>query len=1136
MDVTRCLFSSSSSSLFSSKLMACLFLSRYFQSQITTNTKLLLLLHSSSTICFAIKGFQVMDRRWPWKKKSSDKADKDAAAAAAEADAAAAALASAASQNDQNTYKKPKYVQISMESYSHLTGLENQVKIYEEQVQTLEDEIKDLNEKLSAANSEISGKEDLVKQHTKVAEEAVSGWEKAEAEALALKNHLESVTLLKLTAEDRASHLDGALKECMRQIRNLKEEHEQKLQDLAVSKNKLCEKIKLELEAKIAYLDQELRKSAAENDAISRSLQERSNLLVKITEEKSQAETQIECLKGNIESCEREINSLKYEMHVVSKELEIRNEERNMSMRTAEAANKQHMEGVKKIAKLEAECQRLRGLVRKKLPGPAALAQMKLEVESLGRDYGDTRLKRSPVRPSTPHTPAVTDFSLDNAQKFHKENEFLTERLLAMEEETKMLKEALAKRNSELLASRNLCAKTSTKLQTLEAQLAISSQQRSPSKVSNSPSVTSVSEDGIDDEKSCADSWATSMISELSQFKKEKSIEKLNKTENVKHLDLMDDFLEMEKLACSSNDSTANGAITNAGCTNNKSPEAVNADASGETSCKELQSGKQHDLSPPANHGSIVHPESDADKLLVMKLYSKLSMVLESMSKDADAHKILDDIKCAIQDAQDTLSDHSVNGVSEEVDGSEGKCNRQGHPENGSLTEGKDIAVPPGDKVTTETLQTMSQELAVAISQIHDFVMSLGKEARAVDNISSDAYGLSLKIDDFSVTYNKVLCSNVNLDDFIFGLSTVLAKASELRFNVLGFKSNEAEMNGPDCIDKVALPENKVNQNDSSGGRYQNGCAHISNPTSNPEDPDDGNLVSEYESKQASNISSEEFEELKLEKENMAMDLSRCTENLEMTKSQLHETEQLLAEAKSQLAAAQKSNSLAETQLKCMVESYRSLERRAGELETDVNLLSTKINTLENELQDEKRSHHDAFSRCKELEEQLQRNEKCSVCSAADNDLKNNQRELAAAAEKLAECQETIFLLGKKLKALHPQTDKIGSPYNERSQKGEGFREDEPTTSGMNLQDLDQADIDTAASGNGSQTGAESPMESFNIPCSPPNTEGNVLRSPVSSKHRSTMSSSLSTTPATTPEKHSRGFSRFFSSKGKNGV
>ncbi|CAH8263369.1 unnamed protein product [Arabidopsis lyrata] len=38
----------------------------------------------------------------------------------------------------------------------------------------------------------------------------------------------------------------------------------------------------------------------------------------------------------------------------------------------------QHLEGVKKIAKLEAECQSLRGLLRKKLPGPAAMAQMKL--------------------------------------------------------------------------------------------------------------------------------------------------------------------------------------------------------------------------------------------------------------------------------------------------------------------------------------------------------------------------------------------------------------------------------------------------------------------------------------------------------------------------------------------------------------------------------------------------------------------------------------------------------------------------------------------------------------------------------------------------------------------------------------
>ncbi|XVF63719.1 hypothetical protein PTKIN_Ptkin09bG0108700 [Pterospermum kingtungense] len=1098
-----------------------------------------------------------MDRRWPWKKKSSDKSS--AAAAAAAADAAAATLASAASQDDQDSYKKPKYVQISVESYSHLTGLENQVKTYEEQVQTLEDEIKELNEKLSAANSEIATKEDLVKQHSKVAEEAVSGWEKAEAEALALKNHLESVTLLKLTAEDRASHLDGALKECMRQIRNLKEEHEQKVQDVVISKNKQCEKIKLELEAKISNLDHELLKSVAENAAISRSLQEHSNMLVKIREEKSQAEAEVELLKGNIESCEREINSLKYELHVVSKELEIRNEEKNMSVRSAEAANKQLMEGVKKITKLEAECQRLRGLVRKKLPGPAALAQMKLEVESLGRDYGDTRLKRSPVRPSTPHQSTATDFSLDNAQKFHKENEFLTERLLAMEEETKMLKEALAKRNSELLASRNLCAKTSSKLQTLEAQLAISNQQRSPSKpfvqipaevyssqnASTPPSVTSMSEDGNDDDRSCAESWATALISEPSQLKKEKSSEKQKRTENVKHMDLMDDFLEMEKLACTSNGLTENGANTISGCKTNKISETVNGDASGEISCKELQSEKQHDLSQSVNHVSsntdlsVVYPDSNAEKLPIMKLRTKLSMVLESISKDADVQKILEDIKYAVQDVHDTLCQQSVNGVSEEVHGSNGTCNGQAYPGGGSLTAKREIAMSPGGKVTSETVQIISEELAAAVSQIHDFVLSLGKEARAIDDISSDGNQLSHRIDEFSVTYNKVLCSNVGLNDFILDLSTVLAKASELRFDVLGYKDNEVEISSPDCIDKVALPENKVTQKGSSGGIYQNGCAHGSSPTSNPEVPDDGNLVSDYESKQSHKFSLEELKELKLEKENIAIDLSRCTENLEMTKSQLHETEQLLAEAKSQLALAQKSNSLAETQLKCMTESYRSLETRAKELETEVNLLKVKIETQENELQDEKKNHHDTLARCKELEEQLQRNENCSVCASADNDLKNKQeKELAAAAEKLAQCQETIFLLGKQLKSLRPQTDTMGSPQNERSQKGVGFHEDEPTTSSLNLQDLYQAEMDTAASGNASRRGAESPIESFNTPCSPSDTESGLLKSPVNSnnpKHRSSMSSSSSSSSTPTPEKHSRGFSRFFSSKGKNG-
>lgn len=145
------------------------------------------------------------------------------------------------------------------------------------------------------------------------------------------------------------------------------------------------------------------------------------------------------------------------------------------------------------------------------------------------------------------------------------------------------------------------------------------------------------------------------------------------------------------------------------------------------------------------------------------------------------------------------------------------------------------------------------------------------------------------------------------------------------------------------------------------------------------------------------------------------------------------------------------------------------------------------------------------------------------------------ERELTAAAEKLAECQETIFLLGKQLKAMHPQTELMGSPYNERSQRDEGLTENEPTISGMNLQDFDQAETDSAISANLQKLGAEIPLDSFSSPCSPSDTEANNPLSSKHPKHRPTKSGSSSSSSAPTPEKHSRGFSRFFSSKAKNG-
>ncbi|XP_013605094.1 PREDICTED: filament-like plant protein 6 isoform X1 [Brassica oleracea var. oleracea] len=992
-----------------------------------------------------------MDRRsWPWKKKPSDKTT----LVLESADTSHPQV-----EKKQDVVKKPKYVQISVEQYTHLTTLEEQIKTYDvqiksyesqveayeervksfeeqieaydekvqsyaEQVETLNGEKEDLSEKLTAANEEIDTKEALVKQHCKVAEDAVAGWEKADAEALTLKNTLESVTLSKLTAEDRAAHLDGALKECMRQIRSLKKDHEVNLHDLALSKSKEIEKLTMEFEKRISEYEQELLRSGADSDALSRTLQERSNMLVKISEEKARADAEIETLKSNLEMCEREIKSLKYEVHVVSRELEIRNEEKNMCIRSAEVANKQHLEGVKKVAKLEGECQRLRSLVRKKLPGPAALAQMKLEVESLGVG-GDTRVKRSPSKASSPgksprgYSSSGSEFSVDTSQKVQKENEFLTERLLAMEEETKMLKEALAKRNNELLESRNVCAQSNSKLQGLEAQL----QQINSQKRSNPSSSISVSEDGNDDSGSCSGSLSTNPSQQ--QSKKEKEMAALERVESVSsHVELMDDFLEMEKLACLPNQSSMDSKDSSG----DQESELVNVEA----------------------HTKL--KDSDKGSPAVMEFRSRLSKVLESVSADAELGKIVEDVKRILQE---------VNA-----------CMDQDKP--------SDVQVHPEE-------EAVHQDLKTAVSRIHEFVLLLRKEVRAGEDTVTEGNDFVELIDGFSITYNHVLSGHQNLDDFVSDLANVFNEAMELKVTFKGLASSEVEVVSPDCIDKVAIPESKAVAKEI----YENGCVH-----NEPEVPCDENRVLRYESESTL----EEIEELKSEKEKMAADI-------EELKCQLQESEKMLGEIRSQLDSAQRSNSLADTQLRCMTESYRSLETRAADLEIDVNQLKEKVRSLEDELEDEKRNHQESSARCHELEEHIQRSRDTSLVAVEDEEADNKtkqERELTAAAEKLAECQETIFVLGKQLKSLRPPPQR----------QSESYSEDELGT--KNYADLADNWVN------------EVPrfMESPNCPSDSETSE--LMTSPSRVGSRLSRSGS-SGNP--TPEKASRGISRFFSTK-----
>ncbi|KAK7385177.1 hypothetical protein VNO78_30889 [Psophocarpus tetragonolobus] len=300
----------------------------------------------------------------------------------------------------------------------------------------LNDGLKNMSEKLSAALVNVNAKEDLVKQHAKVAEEAIAGWEKAENEVAVLKKQLDTVILRNSVLEDRVTHLDGALKECVRQLRQTREEQEENIYDAVAKKTQELESAKIKLENKLTELQNKLDASEAKSSSMELDM----------------------CQK--VEYLERENMALRHEILVQSEELEIRTIERDLSTQAAETASKQHLESIMKVAKLEAECRRLRSMAsRASLANDhKSIAQSSFSVESL------------------------TDSQSDSA-----------EGLTAVEVEANRINGS----------EPNKC------------------------------------------EPSCSDSWASALIAELDQFKNKKCRQR--QSSSVK-IDLMDDFLEMERL------------------------------------------------------------------------------------------------------------------------------------------------------------------------------------------------------------------------------------------------------------------------------------------------------------------------------------------------------------------------------------------------------------------------------------------------------------------------------------------------------------------------------------------------------------------------------------------------------------
>ncbi|KAD0754455.1 hypothetical protein E3N88_43759 [Mikania micrantha] len=205
------------------------------------------------------------------------------------------------------------------------------------------------NEKLSTALAEINAKDDMAKKQTNIAREAILGWEKAEAEVLALKQELEKTTHQMVASEERLHGVDAALKECMQQLRFVREEQEKRIHDAVMKTSREYEKTRVIIEEKLSDSNKKLSRLSSENTQLNKALLTKEKTIDDLNAARCQLDSDLCAVMSKLESTQRDNASLSYEVRVLEKELEIRNEERDFNRRAADVAHKQHLESVKRL-------------------------------------------------------------------------------------------------------------------------------------------------------------------------------------------------------------------------------------------------------------------------------------------------------------------------------------------------------------------------------------------------------------------------------------------------------------------------------------------------------------------------------------------------------------------------------------------------------------------------------------------------------------------------------------------------------------------------------------------------------------------------------------------------------------------
>lgn len=882
--------------------------------------------------------------------------------------------------------------------------------------------VPNLNEKLASVLLECHAEDNLASKHEKRAQEARTGWDKAEA--VCQKQVPDEALTLGTTSNEQVPCSDAALKECIKKLCTIQEEQDQRIRDAIMKTSREYEEAQKKLEGKLEETSKQLANFAIENTHLSKALVAKEKVIEDLQNHKSRTDAEFNVLMARLDSVEKENTYVKYEFHILEKELEIRNEEIEYRRRSADAAHNQHLENVKKITKLEAECQRLCLLMRKRL-GPAALGNMKSEIDMLGlRDHTDIRRrKQNPTRDLI-----VQEASKETSPEIQsKKISFMIEKLRDVEEENKALKEIITKRNTELYSSRIMYVQIASKLSQAEAHVKqLSKNQKCMeltrcSPIANELSLLSGSDFGSDDGISSSGSWANALISELEHFRCAKLKNPLvHKAIEASEMTLMHDFVEMEKLAIVSVDPPGNRCHSNL-TAKDVGPVSGHSDKKQEMQSKTLQGEKTFDWL------QVV-----LKAMLEQKRISKRSL-----------YELFEDIKIAlgfvnpptVHEADITaISSHSGESDPLQVSGYI-TLQSPNSPIVDSINGAFDIDTSVEESGNQHNLCKSIREIIKLIEGIKpkSLVSSNPSEERFKRDQNSKPFNLATSADyyvhvfqwkssELSSVLQQFVCT---CTDILNGKADLEKFATELMFALDWIiNNNVTPRDASGTRNKIKKHFGWVEpQTESEPGDHkfkeQSLCLPL---VASSHDKDVLLQMEEVQCKLQEENSrlKAELKNKEAAKKDMEARLQSAADKSEALMIQLRESEQNIGNLQAELETLKESRGMIEEQIENQNLVNEDLDTQLTVAKAKLNEAFQKFSSLEVELEDKNNCCEELEATCLELQLQLESVAKETPKYSMNQDEKQspNGWEITTASIKLAECQETILHLGKQLKAL----------------------------------------------------------------------------------------------------------------------